>query len=155
MAKKIKNKYEVKFENFAIRVTKFAGSTTAFISAVSFIVLWAFSGPLFDYSEGWQLVVNTGTTIITFLMVFLIQRSQNKDSTAIQLKLNEIIAATSGASNILVDAEDLSSKELDILKNHYKQLSKLFEKDVKLGQSHSIEEAGKKNLAKLKTKKQL
>lgn len=153
MAKIIKNKYEEKFENFAIGVSKFAGSTTAFISAVFFIVLWAISGPIFNYSEEWQLVINTGTTIITFLMVFLIQRSQNKDSIAIQLKLNEIIAATSGASNSLVDAEDLSGRELEILKNHYKQLANLFEKDVNLRQSHSIEEAGKRHQIKLKTKK--
>jgi low affinity Fe/Cu permease len=153
MAKKIKDIYEKKFENFAINVNKFTGSTTAFISALFLIILWVAAGPVFNYSEGWQLVINTGTTIITFLMVFLIQRSQNKDSMAIQLKLNEIIAATSGASNTLVDIEDLSSKDLDILKNHYRQLAKLFEKDVDIKKSHSIEEAEVRNKLKIKTKK--
>lgn len=139
------------FENAAISITKFTGSTTAFIIAISIVLIWSISGPLFNYSEGWQLVINTGTTIITFLMVFLIQRSQNKDSLAIQLKLNELIAATSGASNRLVDVEDLTENELKILKNHYIQLSDLFEKDFDIKKSHSIEEAELRHRNKLKT----
>lgn len=139
------------FENIAVGITKFTGSTTAFIIALSVIVIWSISGPLFSYSEGWQLVINTGTTIITFLMVFLIQRTQNKDSLAIQLKLNELISATTGASNRLVDVEDLSENELKILKKHYIQLSELFEKDFDIKKSHSIEEAQTRHRNKLKT----
>ncbi|MFC7346737.1 low affinity iron permease family protein [Chryseobacterium zhengzhouense] len=87
------------FERFANWATKFTGSSYAFLAAVAIVVIWAVSGPVFHYSETWQLVINTGTTIITFLMVFLIQKSQNKDSKAIQIKLNELIAANEKASN--------------------------------------------------------
>ena len=94
------------FERFALKVTKATGSTPAFICALVLVLVWLFSGPFFHYSENWQLVINTGTTIITFLMVFLIQKSQNKDSLAIQLKLNELVAAHELASNRLVNVED-------------------------------------------------
>lgn len=113
----------------------------AFSVAVLVVILWAASGPFFGFSETWQLVVNTGTTIVTFLMVFLIQRSQNKESLAVQLKLNEIVAAVSGASNRLIDAEDLGEHELATLRDHYQRLTKLAEKDPGLTESHSIEEA--------------
>lgn len=151
MAKTRKIKFEQKFENLAVLLTKFTGSTVAFISALMLIIIWGVSGPVFKYSEGWQLVINTGTTIITFLMVFLIQRAQNKDSLAIQLKLNEIIAATSGASNTLVDIEELKERDLEILRNHYRKLAKLFEKDVDLTKSHTVEEAETRHKRKLKT----
>ncbi|HMS33690.1 MAG TPA: low affinity iron permease family protein [Ignavibacteria bacterium] len=151
MAKIRKVKFEQRFENLAVLLTKFTGSTVAFISALMLIIIWGVSGPVFNYSEGWQLVINTGTTIITFLMVFLIQRAQNKDSLAIQLKLNEIIAATSGASNTLVDIEELKERDLEILRNHYRKLAKLFEKDVDLTKSHTVEEAETRHKRKLKT----
>lgn len=150
MAKTKKGLFEEKFEDLALLLTKFTGSTTAFISALLLIVVWGICGPIFKYSEGWQLIINTGTTIITFLMVFLIQRAQNKDSLAIQLKLNEIIAATTGASNNLVDVEELSERDLETLKNHYRKLAKLFEKDVDLTQSHTVEEAESRHKRKLK-----
>ncbi|ANH82557.1 hypothetical protein A8C56_17650 [Niabella ginsenosidivorans] len=113
------------FERFANKVTQATGSSLAFIIAALLIVIWAATGPLFHYSETWQLVVNTGTTIVTFLMVFLIQKSQNKDSKAIQLKLNELIAATKGASNRLVDAEDLNEDKLDELHKLYVKIAEL------------------------------
>ena len=154
MTKK-KNSIEQRFENFAIWLTKFTGQTTAFLIAVSALVIWGISGPVFNYSDTWQLVINTGTTIVTFLMVFLIQRSQNKDSLAIQLKLNEIISATEGASNRLVDIEDLNEKDLALLKKHYKKLAALIEKDVSLTKSHSIEEAESRHNRKLKTQNKI
>ena len=96
-----------------------AGRASTFLGALALILLWLISGPLFHYSDTWQLVINTGTTIITFLMVFLIQKSQNKDSKAIQIKLNELIASNEKASNRIVDIEDLTEKELDLLHRYY------------------------------------
>ncbi len=147
---KIKSKGSNLFEKFSAAAAKFTGSTTAFISAVSIVLIWAFTGPIFDYSETWQLIINTGTTIITFLMVFLIQKVQNKDSLAIQLKLNELIASIEGASNRLVDVEEIDEKDLEILRKHYKKLALLFEKDSSLKVSHSIEEAELKHRKKIK-----
>ncbi len=89
---------------------------------VGIVVVWLVTGPLFGFSDTWQLVINTGTTIVTFLMVFLIQRSQNKDSLAVQLKLNELVAAVQGASNRLIDVEDLTEEELRALHRHYAKL---------------------------------
>jgi low affinity Fe/Cu permease len=122
-------------------VTTWAGSTSAFTSALAVIALWALLGPIFRFSDTWQLVINTGTTIVTFLMVFLIQRSQNKGAVAIHLKLNELVAAMQGASNRLIDVESLSEKELAILGRHYRELSKLCRSETDLTQSHSLEEA--------------
>lgn len=129
------------FEHFANAATKFTGSSSAFLIAVAIVVVWAISGPVFDYSETWQLVINTGTTIITFLMVFLIQKAQNKDSKAIQLKLNELIAAHEMASNRMVDIEDLTEEELDHLHKFYVTLSKLAKKERDIHCSHSIDSA--------------
>ena len=103
--------------------------------------MWIVTGPLFHFSDTWQLVINTGTTIITFLMVFLIQRTQNKDALAIHIKLNEIVAALEGASNRLIDVEDLTEGEIETLHKHYQALVAMAKKDSKLTQSHSIEEA--------------
>ena len=128
-------------ERFASSVTKAAGSSLAFILALSIILIWGLLGPVFHYSERWQLVVNTGTTIITFLMVFLIQKSQNKDSLAIQLKLNELVAAHEFASNRLVNVENMSEEEMKIIQKYYTQLSKQTKNEESLQQSHSIEEA--------------
>lgn len=148
-----KKKRETFFERLALSLTKFSGSTTAFIIAVGIILVWFVTGPLFQFSDVWQLVINTGTTIITFLMVFLIQRTQNKDSLAIQLKLNEIIASIQGASNRLIEAEDLSEKDLSILKNHFQKLSQLVSSEIDINKSHSIEEATKRHSQKIKNKK--
>lgn len=131
------------FEKFANTATSFTGSSTAFIGAVMIVLVWALSGPIFNYSETWQLVINTGTTIITFLMVFLIQKAQNKDSKAIQIKLNELIAANEKASNRIVDIEELSEKELDQLHHYYEKLSDFAQKDADIHSSHSIDEAKK------------
>ncbi len=128
-------------ERASRRVTEATGSSWAFAIATLVIVTWIVTGPFFGFSDTWQLVINTGTTIITFLMVFLIQRTQNKESLAVQLKLNEIVAAIQGASNRLIDVEDLSEKELQTLHRHYRVLAAIAKKDVDLLRSHSIEEA--------------
>ena len=99
-------------ERWAHLVTQWVGSAWAFALAVLVVAVWAATGPVFGYSDTWQLVINTGTTVVTFLMVFLIQRSQNKESLAVQLKLNEIVAALRGASNRLVNVEELSEDEV-------------------------------------------
>lgn len=141
------------FEKFSNAATKFTGSSAAFIAATAIVVVWAISGPIFNYSETWQLVINTGTTIITFLMVFLIQKAQNKDGKAIQLKLNELIAAHERASNRMVDIEDLTEKELDQLHKFYVTLSALAKKEADIHCSHSIDVATELNELKLKTNK--
>ena len=122
-------------------VTNWTGGTSAFAIACGIVLLWLLTGPLFGYSDTWQLIINTGTTVVTFLMVFLIQRSQNKESLAVQLKLNELVAAMKGASNRLIDIEDLDEKELRVLHTHYEQLARMAESDLSLTQSHSIDEA--------------
>ena len=126
------------FSRFSAVITKATGSAYAFIIAVLVIIVWAVTGPIFKFSDTWQLVINTGTTIITFLMVFIIQHSQNKDTVALQLKLNELIAA-SHASNKLISVEDLSDEELEIMKKFYEHLSGL-SKQEKQNRIHSIEE---------------
>lgn len=145
----MENKKSNLFERFANAATKFTGSSPAFIAATAVVFLWAVTGPLFNYSETWQLVINTGTTIITFLMVFLIQKSQNKDSKAIQLKLNELIAAHERASNRMVDIEDLTEAELDQLHQFYVTLSALAKKETDIHCSHSIDAAEEINELKL------
>ena len=136
------------FERFSSTVTRWTGSSTAFGIACAIIVAWAALGPAFRFSDTWQLVINTGTTIVTFLMVFLIQRSQNKDSLALQLKLNELVAAVEGASNRLIDVEDLSEEELALLHKHYQRLVVMAKKDLSLTHSHSIEEADQRHSSK-------
>jgi low affinity Fe/Cu permease len=128
-------------EKFSTVVTAIAGSSSAFLIAVSLILVWLVSGPFFHYSDTWQLVINTSTTIITFLMVFLIQRSQNKESIAINLKLNELVAAHSRASNRLVSVEDLTEEELKVLRKFYTKLAMMSKQDADMQQTHSIEEA--------------
>ena len=129
------------FGRMAESITRFSGSTAAFLTASGIILVWALTGPLFGYSETWQLVINTGTTIVTFLMVFLIQRSQNKDSLVLHLKLNELLAATQGASNRLINAQDFSEEEIRTLHDFYCALAKLAKQDSDLGKTHSVEEA--------------
>lgn len=128
-----------------------SGSTTAFACALLLIVGWACSRPLFEDFDTWQLVINTATTIITFLMVFLIQRAQNKDSQAIHLKLNELVAAMEGASNRLINSESLTEQELKTLHEHYCKLVELSGRDVKLTASHSVEEAETRHIEKHKS----
>ena len=126
---------------FAGWVSERAGSSSAFALAAGVIVIWALTGPIFHYADTWQLVINTGTTIVTFLMVFLIQRTQNKSALAVQLKLNEIVAALDGASNRLISVEDLSEEELTVLYTHYQRLAEMAKQDSRITQSHSIDEA--------------
>ena len=139
--RKTNKSFKAKFEKAAAAITRATGSSTAFLIAITVIILWAITGPIFHFSDTWQLVINTGTTIITFLMVFIIQQSQNKDSLAIQLKLNELIACDERASNRLIDVEDLTQEELEVLKKFYIKLSKLAEKENDLFSSHSVDEA--------------
>jgi len=142
------NKQPGVFERFAIAVTRATGSTGAFIIAFVLVLICVATCPIFHYSETWQLVINTGTTIITFLMVFLIQKAQNKDSLAIQLKLNELVAAHEFASNRLVNVENMSEDDLKVIQKFYAGLSDLTKKEESLQQSHSIDEA--KNLSDIK-----
>jgi low affinity Fe/Cu permease len=141
-----------RFESISTVVTRWTGTTAAFAVALGVIVTWAILGPVFHFSDTWQLIINTGTTIVTFLMVFLIQRSQNKDSLAIHIKLNEIVAVMEGASNRIIDAESLSEDELRVLEKYYSELSKLAEKEGKLTISHSVEEARARHTAKHRLK---
>ena len=141
-------------EKFSHQATKATGTSLAFVLALTVILAWALTGPIFNYSDTWQLVINTGTTIVTFLMVFLIQRAQNKDALAIHLKLNEIVAALEGASNRLIDVEDLTEPEIDALRNYYKKLIDLARTDDNLTMTHSIEEAASRHGSKYKRKPQ-
>jgi low affinity Fe/Cu permease len=136
------------FERMATAITRWAGSGAGFGSAAAVVAVWALAGPVFGFSDTWQLVINTGTTIVTFLMVFLIQRTQNKDGLAIQLKLNELVAAMQGASNRLIVVEDLSEKELHTLHAHFRKLARMAEDEANIGASHSIDEAKARHEAK-------
>ena len=141
MARKKIKKISQLLENFSHKVTQASGTSSAFIIALLVVIIWLITGPIFKFSDTWQLVINTGTTIVTFLMVFLIQRTQNKDALAIHIKLNEIVAALEGASNRLIDVEDLNEDEIKTLHKHYQRLVEMAKKDIKLTQSHSVEEA--------------
>jgi len=143
------NHHRKLFDRFSTAVTRATGSSWAFLLAFGIVVVWAVTGPIFAFSNSWQLVINTGTTIITFLMVFVIQQSQNKDTLAIQLKLNELIASDSAANNRLVDIEDLSPEELAVLKKFYVRLAELAETDDDVHASHSLDEAEDRHENKL------
>jgi low affinity Fe/Cu permease len=132
-------------ERMSTAVTRWSGQTTAFVIAVGVVLAWLATGPVFQYSDTWQLIINTGTTIVTFLMVFLIQRSQNKESLAIQLKLNELLAAIEGASNRLVDVENLNEEELHVLHTYYARLARMSASERSLTESHSIDEAASRH----------
>lgn len=136
------------FAKLARYATDWSGSTPAFALALSVIILWVVSGPFFGYSDTWQLVINTSTTIVTFLMVFLIQRSQNKDSKAIHLKLNELVAAMQGASNSLINAEGLTEDELKTIHEHFGALVEMAKQDGSVTESHSVEDARKRHKRK-------
>ncbi|MBC3786811.1 low affinity iron permease family protein [Spirosoma utsteinense] len=135
------NSFTQRFESFASTATRATGSSTAFLLALTTIIVWVFTGPLFGYSDTWQLVINTSTTIITFLMVFLIQKSQNKDSLAMQIKLNELIAVNRKASNRLLNVEDLSEVELMALHQFFGKLVEKAKAQDSLYETHSVEEA--------------
>ena len=142
---KKRNPFVLWFEKISARITKATGSPSAVLMACLVIIVWLCTGPIFHYSDTWQLVINTGTTIITFIMVFIIQHSQNKDTTAIQLKLNELIATNDKSSNRLVNIEDLTEEELATLKDFYITVAKLSKKEKDIFKSHSIDEAEENN----------
>jgi low affinity Fe/Cu permease len=142
------------FDRFSTLITRITGSSHAFLLALLVILVWGVTGPIFGFSNTWQLVINTGTTIVTFLMVFVIQQSQNKETMAIQLKLNELIASDSHANNRLVDIEDLSPDELEVIKRFYVRLAHLALTDIDVHASHSLDEAQDRHRAKLGSRKQ-
>lgn len=139
--KENKKGFKERFDNFSTWVTKATGSPYAFFIALLVVLVWAIMGPLFHFSENWQLVINTGTTIVTFLMIFVIQQSQNKDTLALHLKLNELIAASEFTSNRLIDSEDLTDEELQVIKKYYKKLSTVTKEEDSIFTSHSLDEA--------------
>jgi len=128
-------------ERLSRRVSAWTGSSWAFGLATLVIIVWAVTGPLFGYSDTWQLVINTGTTIVTFLMVFLIQRAQNKDALAIQLKLNELLASQRGASNRLINLEDWSEEDIVALHQRFEKLEQRLENTSDSCEAHSVAEA--------------
>ena len=135
-------------ERFSEAVTNWSGTSAAFVSALTIIILWAVSGPILGFTNTWQLIINTTTTVATFLMVFLIQRAQNKGLSATLIKLNELIASIEGASNRLIDVENLSEEELEVLQRHFRRLVEMAKKDDSLTRSHSVEEATERHMAK-------
>jgi low affinity Fe/Cu permease len=128
-------KSERLFTRFAKATSRLAGRPGAFITAVTALLIWAVSGPFFGFSNTWQLVVNTGTTVVTFLMVFLIQNTQNRDSEAMHLKLDELIRSTRGAHNALLDLEELEEEELDRIRVDYEKLANQARETLKKKQS--------------------
>jgi low affinity Fe/Cu permease len=112
-----------RFHRFACKTADVMGSAWSFFIAIGVIVVWAITGPLFHYSDSWQLVINTGTTIITFLMVFLIQNTQNRDAKTFHLKLDELIKAVKGARNKMIDLEDMTDEELERIRKEFQRLS--------------------------------
>src|SRR5258708_3409332 len=123
----------LRFSDFARRLAAWTGRPLAFLAACGAVVLWAASGPFFGFSDTWQLVINTSTTIITFLMVFLIQNTQNRDSEAMQIKLDELLRANQGCHNAVMDIENLSEEELDRIKSNYANLAAKAINDLRKG----------------------
>jgi len=142
-----------RLSDFASWASAKTGSTPAFLIALGVVIVWGLTGPIFKFSDTWQLVINTGTTIVTFLMVFLIQRAQNKDALAVQLKLNELVAAIEGASNRLISVEDLSEDDLEVLHRHYRELAMMAQQDIKITESHSVDEAKERHARKKRFRK--
>ena len=145
--------FEERCQQFATAVTRWTGSTAVQLTAVSVFPLWLISGMFFGLEKSWHLVFEPLTSFVPFLMVFLIQRSQNKDSMAVQLKLNELVAAVQGASNRLIDVEDLSEEDLKTIHEHYQRLADLAKNEMELGKSHSIEEARQRHSLKLEAQR--
>lgn len=112
------------FDVFARKVARYTGHPAGFSTAILVVLVWLAAGPVFGFTDTWQLVINTGTTIVTFLMVFLIQSTQNRDSEAIQVKLDELLRATAGAHTALIDLEELEARELDLIRRRYLQLAR-------------------------------
>lgn len=133
------------FEKLASHVARVSGSNSVITIAFVVILVWLICGPFVNYSDKWQMFIHTSTTVVTFLMVFLIQKSQNKDALAIQLKLNELIAAHELASNRLVDIENMTEEELKVIQKYYSKLSDYTKKEKNLQQSHSIDDADGKH----------
>jgi low affinity Fe/Cu permease len=142
-----------KWESFARKASLATGRPWAFGLAAAIVAAWLVTGPIFGFSDTWQLVINTATTVVTFLMVFLIQHAQNKDTKAMELKLNELVAAMEGASNRLIDVEELSEEELETLQRHFRRLVAMAKKDERLTKSHSIEEAEERHARKARASK--
>ena len=124
-----------RFSRYAKLTARAAGHPAGFITALTIVFIWAATGTLFHFSDTWQLVINTGTTIVTFLMVFLIQNTQNRDSEAMQLKLDELIRSVEGAHNALLDLEELTEEDLDRIKARYVGLAKSARSDLRQGRS--------------------
>jgi low affinity Fe/Cu permease len=132
------------FEKLAVTTTQWTGSTKAFITALSVIFLWIICGPIFNYCDTWQLVINTSTTIVTFMMVFLLQRAHNKESLTIQIKLNELIASQKGASNKLINIEHLTEDEIKEIHSLFDNLARMAHEDSNPLKSQSVENIIKK-----------
>lgn len=132
------------FDRFSNRVTHVTGSPYTSLTALCIIIIWAICGPFFHYSDTWQLVINTGTTIVTFLMVFVIQQSQNKDAMAVHLKLNELISAADKASDYLIAVEDLTPEELVIIQRYYEKMAAISKAKALIKETHSQEDAIKR-----------
>jgi low affinity Fe/Cu permease len=128
-----------RFTQFAKSTSRITGRPVAFVVAVGVILAWGISGPLFGFSDTWQLVINTGTTIVTFLMVFLIQNTQNRDAEAVQVKLDELIRATEGAHNALLNLEELDDQELDRIRGKYARLAERARADLDRGQADTTD----------------
>src|SRR6266436_8774491 len=133
MGRTKKNKLAQLLERFSLAAMKATGSSMAFILALAVIIVWGITGPLFGYSDTWQLVINTATTIVTFLMVFLIQNTQNRDTGAIQTKLDELIRAIEGAHNALLDLEELDDVEIEHIRRDYRNLAAEARKEIEKG----------------------
>lgn len=138
------------FDKFSNHVTRITGSPYTFLTALCIVIIWALCGPLFNYSDTWQLVINTSTTIITFLMVFVIQQSQNKDSVALHLKLNELISATNKASDFLIAVEELTPEELSVIQKYYEKMAAISKQKAHIKETHSEEDAIKRVEEKFK-----
>jgi low affinity Fe/Cu permease len=123
------------FTHFAKKTARIAGKPATFMAALGVIIVWAITGPLFGFSDTWQLVINTGTTIITFLMVFLIQNTQNRDAEAVQVKLDELLRAIQGAHIALIDLEELEDDELDRIRANYARLAKHAREELERGEA--------------------
>ena len=122
------------FTRAAKGTARWAGRPISFLLAILVVIAWVVTGPMFDFSDTWQLVINTGTTIVTFLMVFLIQNTQYRDAEAVQVKLDELLRSTRGAHNALMDLEELEDKELDLLKERYTQLAEKAREKLRQGE---------------------